>query len=967
MAGSVALNCTRTNGAVFGYFATGTDAANLTGTLNVARLPALGGDVSSSAGSNVITVGKINGVTAAAIATSGSASDLTSGTVALARLPAAFLTAPGVYATSSAGVATGLSVSSFVGGSGGTNGTYAVTITAPSPGTNAVVSVTVSGGAVTAASMTTAGKNFTTAQTITNAQIVSAGATGLSGASIALAPGGGVSFGAYFNVISAYANGVFDVYQSDASTGAAINTGKTTANETQLETASLGPSFTGTGTGVSVGNRSYFINTAIPFDSQITKLNLEVTGTGVVYLEVASFNSGTSAFTKITELAIPVNAASGVQTISTFAGGYVNAAAGTYIGIYDPQQLLTYDNTPSSPGYYYFTGAPAASPTVGTPYTSNKMRFSFEVQGAIKSSITANTVAITPLQTTVGGAGAFGVLPGSYSGTVGASTYCLRSPASFAGRLWMEIDGAAAGTGTLYQVTENAGTVTVVGSGVSVPIKAGANLIDTGITAAAGQYSCLIASGILQYSTPYTPKAGGWYFSGAPGVGTAYTNYGGWSLGMRFTVRSAMAQDVFALKNGATDPVGLLALTNAGADPTGAADSTSAFTAALASFPAPYVKPGTYKVTSLKRGFWGPPSANVLVNGVRAFLPSAPSNTSLQLAVRGRYLAQAYSGGGIAIVGDSITNGAYATAATSSWATLFTQGLNLGTSIDEPVLVNFDNSDASGGHTFHGLTLSGSPVNGTAGPVGKSLLLQPGQVLSFTGAYEQVDVTYQRIVSGGTLAFAYNGGAAYKTVSASGAVASDVFTGPSATGQTASGTYSITNTGGVAVEITCLIRYGVKTGGSPPRIPVFRFAHGSYAFNSFGSAELTSMWRIMSNVTGATNHAMIVALGTNDALGGTVWSTVNTNASTFLTNATAAGFLTRRIAGVMPWRWSTYSTPGTSYELGVSAVRDAYDAAGVKIINTDGVDFVGEYGGDGHPPPAGHAHVSTIIAEGLAR
>jgi hypothetical protein len=37
-AGSVALNCTKTGGVVFGYFATGTDAANLTGTVSNSRL-----------------------------------------------------------------------------------------------------------------------------------------------------------------------------------------------------------------------------------------------------------------------------------------------------------------------------------------------------------------------------------------------------------------------------------------------------------------------------------------------------------------------------------------------------------------------------------------------------------------------------------------------------------------------------------------------------------------------------------------------------------------------------------------------------------------------------------------------------------------------------------------------------------------------------------------------------------------
>lgn len=42
-AGAVATTCTKTSGTAFGYFATGTDASNLTGTLAVARTPVLDG------------------------------------------------------------------------------------------------------------------------------------------------------------------------------------------------------------------------------------------------------------------------------------------------------------------------------------------------------------------------------------------------------------------------------------------------------------------------------------------------------------------------------------------------------------------------------------------------------------------------------------------------------------------------------------------------------------------------------------------------------------------------------------------------------------------------------------------------------------------------------------------------------------------------------------------------------------
>lgn len=62
--------------------------SQLTGAISAAQMPALTGDVASSAGSVATTVIKINGASPATIATSGSASDLSAGTVAAARMPA---------------------------------------------------------------------------------------------------------------------------------------------------------------------------------------------------------------------------------------------------------------------------------------------------------------------------------------------------------------------------------------------------------------------------------------------------------------------------------------------------------------------------------------------------------------------------------------------------------------------------------------------------------------------------------------------------------------------------------------------------------------------------------------------------------------------------------------------------------------------------------------------------------------
>ena len=67
-------------------------------------------------------------------------------------------------------------------GSGGTNGTH-TGIAIRGEGTGGVASVTVAGGAVTAVTVTTPGSGYTFA-TISNAQIVAAGATSLSGAEL---------------------------------------------------------------------------------------------------------------------------------------------------------------------------------------------------------------------------------------------------------------------------------------------------------------------------------------------------------------------------------------------------------------------------------------------------------------------------------------------------------------------------------------------------------------------------------------------------------------------------------------------------------------------------------------------------------------------------------------------------------------------------------------------------------------
>jgi hypothetical protein len=130
------------------------------------------------------------------------------------------------YASTSAGIDTALKTAlagNIVGGSSGANGSYNITIPSPNGGTSAVVQATISGGALTAAAVTTPGTRFLESVQITNAQIVAAGATGLTGASATLLPGGGVDFGAFFSVLASAQDFSYDIFQNVSGTATATN------------------------------------------------------------------------------------------------------------------------------------------------------------------------------------------------------------------------------------------------------------------------------------------------------------------------------------------------------------------------------------------------------------------------------------------------------------------------------------------------------------------------------------------------------------------------------------------------------------------------------------------------------------------------------------------------------------------------------------------------------------------------
>lgn len=419
-------------------------------------------------------------------------------------------------------------------------------------------------------------------------------------------------------------------------------------------------------------------------------------------------------------------------------------------------------------------------------------------------------------------------------------------------------------------------------------------------------------------------------------------------------IASTIARDSdLSSLEGSTAAAGLLAL--ASADATGVADATSIFVSGRAAHPAPYVRPGTFSLTSIPNsggGFWGP--GKVSVNSQRFFLPTKPQPVNLYGGLRSAFAEHINANDVLTVVGDSIAQYAFATVGAKHWFNLLTRFINFGIALDEPVATTFTPSG------FYGVTLGGTVTNGTAGPVAYSIILAAGASMTFTGAYEQVDVFYQQGSGAGTLDFAYNGGAAFKTINADGATELDKYSGPTSTGQTASGTYTITASI-ASVEITGLIRLGVKVAGSPPRLRTSRAASSGYKFTHFTAPALASIIKQAAYAGGKL--VPIIALGTNDAVDANP-AQLLINAKVMLDTFEAAGV--DRVLAILPIRVSSaWPTVAAGYDGTVGALRDLYRERGVQVIPVDSRDFLGEgLLQDGlHPNDNGHDLIAQIFVE----
>jgi lysophospholipase L1-like esterase len=636
------------------------------------------------------------------------------------------------------------------------------------------------------------------------------------------------------------------------------------------------------------------------------------------------------------------------------------ANAGTHFGVNASSVWFTLNFAAGS-----LWSAPDVAWAIGTtqPRTisPHRLEFGFVVEGELRASNTQQQRQLDVIAPNVGNVEVLGLIPQAASGADPVSrTVFWPQRAIRDGRLnRFEFWSRDTNPRTVCVVTRNAdGTVTLAAS-AGIPAQVGFNTAIVDLPVAAGQLIGLFGGTEFDLGATFGVLT---TVSGLPATNSTTAATSAWSPRFRFRIASALINDVHVLQAQAAnlqDPSGLRLLE--GADTVAAA---AALTAARAAHPHPYVKPGVLNTVSLPQagaGFWGP--GDIRLNGRRFFLPGSARAGTLHQRLRALFQPEIAQGAPLCLIGDSISWGSTASARERHWFNMVEAFANIFASPDdEPVEATMTTALAP----FHGVTPAGTITLGTMGPVGESGILAAGASLTFTGNYSEVAAFYEQKAGAGSLEFRFNG-TLYRTINCAGTAESDKITTPRTTGQTVSGTHSITAAGG-PVEITGLLRLGQKAAGTPPRLNCIRAAHGSWQFTSYGAGQIASLMRQAAAFSSA-KPAVIIALGTNDRIpvGVNGFAAMKARAKAVSDLLKAQG-VTRLFA--MPIlrptpAWDAYYASGLNFDLAKAALTETWRAEGVRIIPADETDFAAQaMFADGlHPNDAGFAAMAQAFVE----
>ncbi|MDR6708179.1 hypothetical protein J2X73_002550 [Novosphingobium sp. 1748] len=675
-----------------------------------------------------------------------------------------------------------------------------------------------------------------------------------------------------------------------AANSSAINALLASVSTNTLAIASLQTSVTGSlttsgtypavaGSTTSGNGLTIFATAQVSAEGQLTGISVYNPGSSVAAtLVVCSDNGdGTVTLQQSKDVTLAANAASSFPDWTPYVG------VGYWVGCYCASSFsITTGSTGNT--LTYTTGLPGTNtakatsanilPAISYRVQSGEIARAKAAENKIQDQITGATIS----------GGLYPATALSYNIVGGYTTFSEQAVTKSGRLVSVSCHVNATGPGKIVVATKNGSNqFTLVRATPVTFTNNGVNTFSCFIPVTAGQYVGIYGAnagtsiGALTGSAPR-------YVAGLPGTNTASTAVAnsrtgiGWQIATGISPRQVAAESALDSASDATqalaaEGIGLLS----GADSTGTADSTAAFAAARAAHPAPHVPMGTYAVTSLPyngEGFWG--EGKIYVNGVYYPIPRRPADGALRLKARSAMAQCASSNSPKVLIGDSLSAHFYATSMQKHWWQLHAAWINAEEAPDAAPWQGVANSvirdvTGTGADTaaFYGLTISGTTTAGTNGPLGQSTILADGASITFTGAYAFVDMFYTQQSGAGSLIFSYNG-TDYKTVSAAGTTVLDSYTGPSATGQTASGTYSIRASGG-PVELTGLIRRPAVLTASGTLGPILhmRQAHGGWQCTNFTTAALTSIIAQAQAISGQGSNAApeyTVALMTNDML-----------------------------------------------------------------------------------------------------
>ncbi|MCV3209241.1 hypothetical protein OHD62_23800 [Mesorhizobium sp. YC-39] len=838
----------------------------------------------------------------------------------------------GIFPTVATAIGLGVVGSGAItAGASGTNGTFDLAF-AGGTGSGAAGRFVVAGGALTQILITAPG-SYTVAPSFSFAA-----SAGLTGASAAVVLGRNVDVGEYFwTEVSAGVLGLHNVTVGPAAVDTGIRAA-TAALIALIDSRTVGPTpLTGAG-GVASGNVYYWPGSLAAVDEYVSALPVAMSALGTLRVVVSKVEGDGS----LSDAGVPTQLVSAPAGVSTISGLDIYKPAGCVVGVQPAAGGSLYFTTGTIPNgeARWHTSTIPTSHTAKTITTNNGVQWQAVLVGEITAKARRADGSVAAIVETVGSAVDIGWPSLVNTGTDTPANYSviLQTPALADGYITeVGVGAAASGAANIHVVEIAAGPTVNVISTTAIVLSNGVASIPVAIALGAGQYPAISGGGYKYQANSNPLGIRAWVRSGALSNGAAVIDQASHRFEVSFTIKTGLVADVAVAKGGGAQNTGMNLL--AGADPNGIVDATAIFAAAAAAHPQPYVPPGTFALTAIPatgNGLWGP--GKPVVNGERFFIPPRPQLTNLYDGLRSALAEFITENDVLVLVGDSISHfgSTGLTSGSQHWFNMLIRFANLNIAADEPIMTALRPSSAYV-PSFYGLTTTGTVSTGSTGPLGESLILASGAAMSFTGAYEQVDVFYEQAASAGSLSFQYNGGAAFKTVNAAGASTHDVYSGPTATGQAASGTYTITAAGS-PVEITGLVRLGPKAAGSRPRLLTMRAAHGSYQFQSFNAARRASIIKQASAFGG--KPVPIFALGINDQFG-LAPTTIVANATAAINDFVAAG--APAMFAVPIWRitssWDGSYSNGRTFDPAAGALRKLYRQNNIKMFGSDKLDW----------------------------